>query len=573
MKIRLLQFSTLIFLASPLGVVGAQESRPDRVPKQILYIGDAATPRAKAFREFLGEKFTKVVVADRDTFDPKQASEFDVVLLDWPQIQEGKTFEEIFPPKTSPLGKREEWKKPTVLLGSAGLMLSTVWGLKGGRGCTCLEPYAYGFRDHEIFRSPIPVDTKKTVPRKTPELWRRDVKEAEVQVVPITEIEPRIGMSMRGWCTIAALLANAPEVEIFCGGINTKLPTHAGLWREGNLLHFGFEPSPRELNEAGRAMLINSIHYISRFSEDQPLGISRSTSNSSVPLVMRATADVLLARERTLEQLKLVFTDTVSEELNKKSVSERQAWFETEYAFLYSTMNERLEIDQDVKALKIGFEAPEFLPRLIRDLDSNQESDRQHSMRLLTRYVDAGGAAITTKNEWQHWYKENAPYLYFSETCGYHWMVDTLAKRRKTPTLELRGAARADLRSAATDNSTPTVQLRVAPTTTDDQVSVDAEISNSTLKLTLKIRAGLHLYPPKSDEGIPISLRAASGSAFEPAGGITVDVNKSNHVEGTCILKTPLKRVAPGDILKLEFTYQACDEEKCLPPKTIKIGN
>ena len=46
-----------------------------------------------------------------------------------------------------------------------------------------------------------------------------------------------------------------PEVEILCGGINDKTARAAGLWRQGNLLHFGFEQSPAELNETGRVML------------------------------------------------------------------------------------------------------------------------------------------------------------------------------------------------------------------------------------------------------------------------------------------------------------------------------
>ena len=33
-------------------------------------------------------------------------------------------------------------------------------------------------------------------------------------------------------------------------------------WRQGNLLHFGFEQSPAELNQNGRALLVNAIVYI-----------------------------------------------------------------------------------------------------------------------------------------------------------------------------------------------------------------------------------------------------------------------------------------------------------------------
>jgi len=120
------------------GAAAASAAGDERLPQRILYIGDAKSPRAAAFREFFGGRFAGVEVADRNGFDPKKTDGCDVVVLDWPQTpitaQNASQREELFPPKTSPIGERAAWKKPTVLLGSAGLMLSCVWGLKGGAG-------------------------------------------------------------------------------------------------------------------------------------------------------------------------------------------------------------------------------------------------------------------------------------------------------------------------------------------------------------------------------------------------------------------------------------------------------
>ena len=79
-----------------------------------------------------------------------------------------------------------------------------------------------------------------------------------------------------GWCTYADDFKNLPEVEFFCGGINEKTPTAAAIWRQGNLLHFGFEQSPAEVNETGQALLLNSIAYISQFTEDRPIAVTPS---------------------------------------------------------------------------------------------------------------------------------------------------------------------------------------------------------------------------------------------------------------------------------------------------------
>lgn len=99
-------------------------------PQRVLFVGSKGSPRAEAFENFLKQHFAKVETANRLGFDPAQARDFDVVLLDWPQ-NGGK---EPFPPTQSPFGVREQWGKPTVLLGSAGLHLAIVWKLKGGSG-------------------------------------------------------------------------------------------------------------------------------------------------------------------------------------------------------------------------------------------------------------------------------------------------------------------------------------------------------------------------------------------------------------------------------------------------------
>ena len=60
-------------------------------------------------------------------FEVSDAAAFDVILLDWPQGEETREMRKL----RSPLGKRDEWEKPTVLLGSAGLNLAVAWKLQG----------------------------------------------------------------------------------------------------------------------------------------------------------------------------------------------------------------------------------------------------------------------------------------------------------------------------------------------------------------------------------------------------------------------------------------------------------
>jgi hypothetical protein len=99
-----------------------------RIPLKVMYLGNEGTPRAAQFVEFLGTQFESVEAADRDTFDPAKAADADVVLLDWSQRDTDSEN------AVSPLGPRENWSKPTILLGSAGHLLAAPWEIIGGSG-------------------------------------------------------------------------------------------------------------------------------------------------------------------------------------------------------------------------------------------------------------------------------------------------------------------------------------------------------------------------------------------------------------------------------------------------------
>lgn len=101
---------------------------PLNFPRRLVFVGNPDTPRTKSFVELLGKHFAEVRVADRQGFDPSSAEDADVVLLDWSQ-REAK-----FPNDPSPLGDRKLWKKPTVFLGSAGLLVAVQWQIIGGAG-------------------------------------------------------------------------------------------------------------------------------------------------------------------------------------------------------------------------------------------------------------------------------------------------------------------------------------------------------------------------------------------------------------------------------------------------------
>lgn len=120
------QFTCLIglFAFCSTTVLHAQE-KP--LPLKILYVGNDSS-RAGEYTQFLQKRFQSVSKTSRDDFDPKLASDANVVLLDWSQ-SETKVGDAV-----SPFGRLEEWSKPTVLLGSAGLLFACSSEVIGGAG-------------------------------------------------------------------------------------------------------------------------------------------------------------------------------------------------------------------------------------------------------------------------------------------------------------------------------------------------------------------------------------------------------------------------------------------------------
>jgi len=102
----------------------------EKVPLDVLYIGEVSSERGRAFKDFLEQHFQSVRTAPIIESDSVDAGDVDVVLLDW--AQNGTDFG--MPKSTSPLGKREQWSKPTVLMNSAGLLMAMRWNLIGGGG-------------------------------------------------------------------------------------------------------------------------------------------------------------------------------------------------------------------------------------------------------------------------------------------------------------------------------------------------------------------------------------------------------------------------------------------------------
>jgi len=118
-------------LVAGLLLAAGMASAADPGRLKVLYLGEPGTERATHVAGFLAKNVGKVETVSRHGFQSTAAEGFDVVVLDWPQSELARDERSE---GNSPLGRRGEWTKPTVLLGSAGLNLAVSWKVRGGSG-------------------------------------------------------------------------------------------------------------------------------------------------------------------------------------------------------------------------------------------------------------------------------------------------------------------------------------------------------------------------------------------------------------------------------------------------------
>ncbi len=299
-------------------------------------------------------------------------------------------------------------------------------------------------RDHELFRSPLAVDQTQATTVPTPSAWTPFSEETEIEVLSLVE---DTNITYRdGWCTYTYEQIQAPELEIICGGINAKTPEASAIWRQGHLLHFGFEPSPAQLNDNGRALLINSISYIARFRDDRPIVRTPSVFYSNVRFVDRASINRLVKNEsRDLHVfLEHYLTAKAFAETDGMTREEVGEWYRVNRGYLRANARGKFLIDEDARKFGMDTDDQQFFEQATA-VDP-QDTDRvKLAQKLLARYAPGGPGEDAELSAWKEWWTSNRDYLFFTDTGGFCWLIDPLAKSRRVPSAALRGPARASV--------------------------------------------------------------------------------------------------------------------------------
>jgi hypothetical protein len=297
-----------------------------------------------------------------------------------------------------------------------------------------------------LFHQPLSIDLKKTTAFNTPESFRSTIRIPKIDVLPL--VSNTKADNPAGWCTYTYEHEQAPELEVICGGINSKTPKAGAIWRQGHLLHFGFEPSPDRMTEAGQALLVNSICYISRFTEDRPIVHTPCVFVQKQRIFDRGGIKRLLDDpERDPKDLQYYLQKETYEKLATKTRKEIGEWYAHVGRFLHADPDGKLVVDEEAQTFGVSPLEQEFFDRCLGALEGG--SGTLQASKLLDRYAPEGPGKKASGQAWRTWLRENQPYLFFSDTGGYRWYVDPLAKKRGIPTAKVRGPARASLPSVA----------------------------------------------------------------------------------------------------------------------------
>lgn len=223
---------------------------------------------------------------------------------------------------------------------------------------------------------------------------------------------------------------DSPDCERISGGVNSKGPHALAIGRQANLLQWGFYGAPDRMTESSKRAFLNAIVWMRQFDGQVPLVKKQAQARTWLVQYIDSLADM------KPEQLAQKGDNTLVAYLRKKLPAELvgdtvdiaglRAWYErNEEYFGPGKARYDIAVDPDLAALQLSNRKPDFLDWLVAKLTADPQDAT--ALRLAARYLgnEHGKDAATALA----WIAANRPFLFFTDTGGYRWMVDSNAQR------------------------------------------------------------------------------------------------------------------------------------------------
>lgn len=502
--------------------------------------------RMTAFESMLKNYFTDVtIMRDRD-YKEEISYNYDITIMDG------------IPPIRVPLYTEkddkgnysvykyagyisEEFDSPMLTIAEISDKIGRRIGLKLDWYCLCLDAFAYGFnKSHPIFNGPFPV--KLTIEeRPTPKdalAFQRYSKE----IIPptqkmwrvqkhgyMTDQGVRVGMVCRPWGFL-----DSPETEVISGGVSLKSPDAIAIGRHGNFFHWGFASSPSDMTDEAVAVFANAVVYASKFKNNRV--ISRKYDD----------------RKTTRHEMFFVFAR--SQQDSAKMV--------TDYPYLYTGESKTgLVIDEDAKTLGIPTYDKAILDKAIGMLE--QGRNIESAQRILDRYTLA---TFSSPKEWRAWFEKYKKDLFFSESGGFYFLINTSDKQvygNDYSLMQIERCGRA---------------IAVSETNNDNPVNIATKLlrlDNGEIVAIakVKIEKGFHIYAKvsKSEPYSPTIIEFNVPAGYTKLKETNSPASIKYGDRGTFIYMNEVifyqRFIGDGkDGFKCKISYQCCDDQVCIPP-------
>ena len=231
---------------------------------------------------------------------------------------------------------------------------------------------------------------------------------------------------------------DSPDCERICGGINSKGPTAMAIGRQANMLSWGFYGAPDRMTDSSKRAFLNAIVYMKRFDGQAPLVQKKSIGRTWLRQSIDALENMSLEQRndeknaRYVELLKGRFPGYLT--ADGIDIQKLRDWYAANEEYLVCGNDRDVHVDPRLAELELGNRKPELLDWILARLAADPADPR--ALALGDRYLDLvenrSADAIVA------FITENRPYLFFTDTGGYRWMVHVNEKRAATPTATAR---------------------------------------------------------------------------------------------------------------------------------------
>lgn len=606
-------------------------------PPDPAVVAKSAAERTAAFEKFLKKHFKTVKVVDAKDYHFSMSDYYDVTIIDGTpaaiapgirEVDERGRMVRYARPQYFPL----DFNRPVVTIAEAGEEMGRRIGTKNDWYCLCLEDRALGWNaTHPIFQGPVKVKLETSMqPTPAPALEYAQMTgetlpaETEMflmQTINYTDKMPdgnnyRVGMVSR-----PGGYADSPEVEVISGGKCAKSIDAVALGRHANWFTWGFAASPTYMTDAAKALFVNAVVYMKQFAGQHPIarkfndGVATRDHiamdrNRMSRAMWKAYNQQNREFNRMVDSLKAVIKDQRArgekvdpnmaiyenfpaqklvtyreylmqtdrgQGLYKVFGTDEQAYkdyYDKNFGWFWCPEDSySLAIDDEVRYLGIPNNDIRILDKCISMLEKN-DPEKDIAETILKRYTLC---RFETAKEWRDWYNRYHDKLFFTESGGYLWLVNTfenvpgndyrvrLAEEEEAYMARKQAGARPGAPKQLTDDRNPVyLQAEAVPTQ-----------GGKDIVIFQKIHPGYHTYAvvPADEVFVVTTVEITLPEGYEKVGPLYVpeaqllDASGTTVYRGTGEFRQAIRGEGEGEAI-VKVTYQCCNNNTCLVPET-----